>query len=329
MAEGASFVSAADRLRGEDAERRRIVAKEMPFNVQFLDDALGGILPNDLVLLGARTGQGKTALASLIAQGNAANGKHVHYFALEAEPNEIERRIKYRSLVDAYYRDDRLSGRDRLCYRDWYRGRLDDLLGDFVDTVEKDLSARYRTLYTYYRGSAFSLTDLEQVFREIYKQTDLVILDHLQYVDPTDGANENQAYKQIVKRIRDISLIIGKPVLLIAHLRKRDRGQQTLIPDLDDFHGTSDITKMATKCILLSSGKPEDGRYMWPTFMNIPKDRMDGSSRNYIASMSFDLRRAGYEDRYALGREEGGKFAPLPVDKLPRWAVNAARPRSQ
>ena len=164
---------------------------------------------------------------------------------------------------------------------------------------------------------------MEDVLREIYKQTDLVILDHLQYVDPSDGANENQAYKQIVKRIRDIGLIIGVPILLIAHLRKRDRGQQTLVPDLDDFHGTSDITKIATKCILLSTGNPGDARYIWPTYMHVPKDRMDGSTRNYIATMGFDLRLSGYEEQYALGRDEGGKFVPLGRDLLPRWAVNA------
>ena len=189
------FKSAAERLRGEEEDRRRLVSRSLKFGVRFLDDALAGILPHDLILVGAYTGAGKTALVSLIAQENVRAGKRVHYFALEAEPNEIERRLKYRALVDRFYADHRVTPdeKDRLNYRDWYWGRLDDVLGRYESDVEDWGATESATLSTYYRGTSFTGDELERLFRAIQDQTDLVILDHLHYVD-TDG--EDHVYDE-------------------------------------------------------------------------------------------------------------------------------------
>ncbi|HND85068.1 MAG TPA: DnaB-like helicase C-terminal domain-containing protein, partial [Pseudobdellovibrionaceae bacterium] len=40
----------------------------IPFGISFLDGALDGILPNDLILIGAATGAGKTTLATQLAK---------------------------------------------------------------------------------------------------------------------------------------------------------------------------------------------------------------------------------------------------------------------
>jgi replicative DNA helicase len=88
-----------DRVTEERLQRTQQGASCLTFGVQFLDEAVGGIYSNDLVLYGAKTGIGKTQLATITAMANAANGKRVHFFALEAEQHEIERRIKYQILT--------------------------------------------------------------------------------------------------------------------------------------------------------------------------------------------------------------------------------------
>ena len=60
------------------------------FGIKYLDAALHGIKPNDLILIGASSGAGKTELCTHIAKTNAKLGKRVRYIALEAEKNEIE-----------------------------------------------------------------------------------------------------------------------------------------------------------------------------------------------------------------------------------------------
>lgn len=329
---GLRFESSPNRLKGEKERRAKLVARELRFNVDFLDDALGGILPNDLIILGARTGAGKTALASMIAQGNAKQGKRVHYFALEAEDDEIERRMKYRALV-ALYRAAGNASSSRLSYRNWYRGKVDDLLDPFEAAAEEALSA-YGTLQTYYRGESFDVEDLDRTFRAIREQTDLIILDHLHYVD-SDDPNENRAYKEVTKRIRDISLSSGVPVLVIAHLRKKDRGgPRRLMPDIDDFHGSSDVTKIATKCILIApapQGDEQHSSYRWGTYMQCCKDRMDGSLVRYCALTHYDVRFSTYDASYELGafNVEGTEWSASRGHDLPHWADRAKRPEPE
>ena len=311
----ARFVSATDRLKGERERRQALVARELSYGVTFLDDALGAILPHDLVLIGAGTGAGKTALATIISQSNAIKGKRVYYFALEAEEDEIERRIKYRALVRCQ-RELGVKDPSSYSYRNWYRGRTElDALGMAGDAeVEK-----YKTLFTCYRTTSFTLADVERNFVAIQDQADLVVLDHLHYVDPDEGEDENAGYTRIVKRVRDMSLVAGVPVVLIAHLRKKGLHDRGPVRDLDAFHGSSNLVKQVTQAIMLAPGPAGGDERGWPTFVHVPKDRMDGGLSRYVALMSYDPSRGAYDDDYQLGRVVGEEWNPLPDGQLPHW----------
>ena len=114
------FRCAADRFQEEEAHRKELWGRILKFGVSYLDDALLGILPNDLVLIGAPSGAGKTQLCVNIANANLAEGKRVHVFALEAEQDEWERRIKYQMLCQAYYSDqNRQRLNSRMTFQGW------------------------------------------------------------------------------------------------------------------------------------------------------------------------------------------------------------------
>jgi hypothetical protein len=321
------FESFAVRTVDERQKRLAIGSRRLSFGVKFLDAALGGIFPNDLVLLGAKTGRGKTHLATLIAMENAAKGKTVHYFALEAEQDEIERRAKFSLLSEMIRAGCRAVGSwecaDRMNYLDWYAGKLEDITAPYEEKVSSALAKKYGTLHTFYREYDFYAEHFEALVQEVQGQTDLIILDHLHYVDSEDS-NENRGYKAIVKKVRDVALRAGKPVVVIAHLRKSDRRGTSIIPDVEDFMGTSDVPKMATKAILLApafdfdSGDPA----LWPTYFNPAKCRPDGSRSRYVGRMMFDSRTGKYSDYFDVGTVApgGDKFELADVRKLPRWA---------
>lgn len=315
------FVRSPERVLGERDERMQLGAGRMPFGVRFLDDALGGILPRDLVLLGAKTGIGKTALATSIALHNAQAGKRVHYFALEAEDREIERRMKYQIIADQYYR----SGihLPTIRYLDWHMGNLDRELGPFEKSADDELNKALANLHTFYRCNSFSADDFCTKLREIRDETDLVILDHLHYVD-SDDDNENRGYKKMVKQIRDAALNAEKPTVMVAHVRKGDRRYEHLVPTIEDFHGSSDIAKMATKAIMLAAAYdvPNKRPFLWNTYMQVSKCRLDSSVTRYAALVIFNSRTNTYEGHYTLGRltEGGTMFSELPLDDMPHWA---------
>ena len=319
-----TFVASPVRMEGEREERADLARRMLSFGVQFLDDAMTGIAPNDLILLGAKTGVGKTALATRIALHNAKEGKRVHYFALEAESREIERRMYYELLANEYYSSHPHAGPIR--YLDWYTGALDDRLAVYEPAAREKLRASTAKLMTFYRTTEFTSDDFNDHLARIKDATDLVVLDHLHYVDSADE-NENRGYKRVVKQIRDSALSAGKPVLVVAHVRKSDRRNDTLIPTIEDFHGSSDVPKMATKAIMIAPAydiAPQVS-YVWPTYMQISKCRLDGTLSRYAAVVNFDAREGAYADEYTLGRlVDGGKaFRNLTYDETPAWARRA------
>lgn len=317
------FASAPSRLDGELDERRLNASRALKYHNAFLDDCLRALLPNDLVLLGAPTGLGKTDLAMNIATSNASTGKRVHYFALEAEPRELERRTKF-ALLSGLCHQASVPGRERMNYADWLLGHCEDVCGHFNARVEAHISKHLGTFYTYYRGNSFGADDLAKNIVQVHKSTDLIVVDHLHYIDSKEDSNEATALGETVKTIRDVALNVGKPVLLIAHLRKKDSNSKRLVPTIDDFHGSSNITKICTHAITIERCSVLEMANWWqaPTFFSVLKDRRSGAAP-FVAMMEFDRRTKSYAGSYTLGKlmKSGSEWQPIQIQDRPEWAV--------
>lgn len=319
-----TFASSPDRLRGELDERIGLAARALKFHHAFLDDCLRALLPNDLVLLGAPTGLGKTDLAMNIATTNAFTGKRVHYFALEAEPRELERRTKFAMLSKLAFQESH-SKRRELNYTDWLLGKCEHICGHNNADVDARIARDLRPFWTFYRGNKFDAKDLEKQIIAVHQSTDLIVIDHLHYIDHGADEHEVSALGNMVKTIRDVALNVGKPVLLIAHLRKREQGSKRLIASIDDFHGSSNITKICTQAITIERCNVVDtGKWhQAPTFMTILKDRRAGALP-FVAVTNFDRRTKSYASNYTLGRltKGGADWEQISPGDKPEWAVH-------
>lgn len=292
-------------LRGEVQDRISDGRCRLPFGVQYLDDCCGGIISSDLILIGAYSGGGKSELANIIASTNARNCKRVHFFALEAEPREVERRMKYRLLIERIHKAGPYGLFERMTYLDWRLGKYADEVGHIEKSINVDLVHDYSNLHTFYPKDDFTIEALEATLWQIKDQTDLIIIDHLHYFD-FDTRNENASLKNIIKRTRNIALLIGKPVILLAQLRKKDRRDQSVTPSIDDFHGSSDVPKIATKIITLARCNDETlnstDKRATGTFFRVAKLRMDGSRTDWISLVRFSHAMNAYSSKYMLGR---------------------------
>jgi hypothetical protein len=317
------------RLVREREERVAMGERAMLFQQTFLDDCLRGILPHDLILIGAPTGMGKTDLALAIAMANADAGRKIVYFALEAEPRELERRTMYQLLAREVFlaaRKHQIDVEDThaLNYADWYMGRCEKLCAPFYERVQVQMLHRFGSLRTFYREQKFDVIDLANAIEVIHPHVDLIVVDHLHYIDAVDEkANETRELHEATKTIRSIALDIGKPVILIAHLRKRDKKLRQLVADTDDFHGSSNVTKIATQVIAIehalsiTPSKP----YLSPTFFSVVKDRKAGAQR-LVAVAQYDRRTKSYERTYTLGHliKSGTDWSEISGDDVPKWA---------
>jgi replicative DNA helicase len=327
------FLPSSERILNERAERMEQAKKVLRYGNGFLDDALGGIIPNDLIVLGAATGSGKTQMATSIslenslAGGEDGNGVPVHYFALEAEEGEIERRIKF-GLVSAAFHSEHKESRLNVGYGDWRMGKLDKLLGPYEERMAATLAASVKNLNTLYRTSgSFDMNSLENHLLDVVTESRLIVVDHLHYID-TEGDDENRGYKRVVKLVRDIVLHYHVPVILIAHLRKKQggRNQHTIMPVIDDFHGTSDVPKISTTCIMMAPAYDHAVNHSWqyPTYIAAVKSRLEGSRMRYAGLVNFDSRTSRYEHAYRLAKmselQQNGSFEDLIGNQIPAWA---------
>lgn len=290
----------------------------LSFGVSFINDSLLGILPDDLVLVGAPSGVGKTQFCVNLALTSISDAKRVHFFALEAGEFEIERRLKFQILAGHFYGDnDRPRLGRPLIYDEWEVGLYGDQLAKYEDWAEEFCAAAYANLHTFYKEEDFNSAKLIEYVNYIADQTDLIIIDHVHYFD-WDDTSDNRALKEIAKTARDLCREHQKPIVLVSHLRKKDRRLDELAAGLDEFHGSSDLTKIATKVISLGSGGPAPGGGYF-TYMRTAKNRHNGSSSRYLAQIVYDEKRGGYAQGYKIGWPNAEKFEELAPHELPKW----------
>lgn len=316
------FNSFAENLEKERVARIANSVTRMSFGVSYFDDALCGIYANDVVLIGAKSGQGKTELATHIAFTNAARGFRVMYFALEAERCEIERRIKFKFVARNFYANQNRFKGITLRYADWYYAKY----GDRLDLIEQastmeleNINGKFTTIYR--ESTFYTADDFARHFHALQDKADLFVVDHVHYFD-SDEPNENKALKETMKRLRDCALLAGKAIVLVAHLRKTDKRYSSPVPELEDFHGSSDLGKIATKAIAIapSPNIPPDGT-KFPTLLKVLKSRVGSDCERYLAQSWFDVSSNSYSHSYELGSIKDGAFSAHEDKKLiPSWA---------
>ena len=305
-----------------DEVKTRFDLKErtMSFGVSYLDDALIGIAPNDLILIGARSGAGKTQLCVNIAKNAISNGKRCHFFALEAEPGEVTRRVKFEIFQNLYR--ERYNGAS--CdYQKWSFGHyLPQLSALEADANEIFLEKYSKGFYVHYKEGEFTVHSMIKEVVKASKKTDLIIIDHVHYFD-FDDDNENRAIKKIAKTARDLVLENGVPIILVSHIRKSNPKYETYAPSLEDFHGSSDLYKIATRAITLGPGHVDTKSGVAETFISIVKNRYDSSVTRYTGKVQYNYLKGIYNEGYEVGsnyQKREKEFETLNGYDRPRFA---------
>lgn len=318
------FRNSLDRLSKID-EMTLVEQPHVTFGIPFLDDALDGLYGDDLAIFSAITGGGKTEISANISYHASKTNKRVFYFALEAHQAEIEARIKFKLLSQAFYTEK--NWRDigyRPDYQKWIHGKQFNFLKKYYAEVDEILSKGFKNLNTYYGDHEFNVGMFEGMLGQIGDKCDLLVLDHVHHIS-LDDENENMAFKKLVRELKKILSHYRVPIVVVAQLRKSDKYSTKLLPGLDDIYGASEFVKMATKVIVTAPAKEEAmvGDNVLPTFFRILKNRTAGS-RTYFTSVSgFDFMRNEYVPRYYLGvmKDNDTKFERIETWQYPEWAT--------
>ena len=277
------------------------------FGVKYLDDELCGIMRGDFVLIGARSGAGKSSLANMIARENKKS-KQTALFSLENFENDLPMEQAYRYYLHngGQYCSMREFASGEFMKR--YRGHNDELAG-LLEKASEYANSQYDGINVYNRRAGFTIEKLVQaMIDEAAKGTKLFIIDHLTYIDKM-YANESdlEHITTLMRTLRQIQDEKKVAVVGIAHLRKPlTTKEMPVIPSIDEFMGSSNMAKEATVCVLVA---PDDegnkknvelgNKRVKKTWFCIRKNRYGGIS-NEAAKLNYDLTAGTYLPDYEL-----------------------------
>lgn len=266
------------------------------FGIKYLDDKLKGILKGDLILIGARSGAGKSSLADMIAQYNANNDFKVHIFSLENFTDDA-------FVTKAYYEYKRLTGNWDLNLRDFASGDF-QIDTDKLIEAEKYAEECYKNVGITTRQKGYGIAQLKNDIIHQVKDNgvSLLIIDHLDYVDKDNpNENDNSHITELMKTIRELQDEFKVAVVAISHLRKNMSTKDLpIIPSIDEFIGSSNKVKESTVVIMVAPDDEENEdnqSFKKVTWFSIKKLRMGGVD-NKNGKLWFNRRNGTYEPEY-------------------------------
>ena len=296
-------------MNNERIHRYLIAASVFSSGNPYVDDFLGGGLNKEtFMLVAAKTGTGKTFFGVQLASAAARQGKNVHYFALEAERFEIERRRLYYAvsrLVYEYYKNITMPD-----YVNWLLMGSDTQWESIEDEARKELELQECTLKVHYVTGVYTPDMFETDAQDLLKDEDtpdLVIVDHLHHFFLMSG-DENESLKKMIHKFKKLKEDLDIPVVILAQLRKGDgiKGKRTL-PFIEDIRGTASLSDIVTD-VLIISRVPENkaceipGDIAMPMYFHLAKSRVAGSRTIYAGIVGFDFKTGCYQQSYFLVR---------------------------
>ena len=186
-----------------------------------LDKIIKGFVPGHLYTATGVENIGKTSLACNFAVRVAKQEKKVLYFALEPENTVIE-------YIASVYHDK--------C---------------FPDLTEEDLDLNNLSIDVFGKEAVPTIEKLVEII-ETFDRYDLVIIDHIGYFINSQN-NHLQQQSNTVKILAGLAKKKQTAILLIAHLRKRSKGEKrNYTPTSDDISGSGAFKQDSTEVMILT-----------------------------------------------------------------------------
>ena len=205
----------------------------VPTGFADLDQILGGLQRSDLLVLAARPGLGKTALALSIARNAARYGATSAVFSVEMSRDQLgQRLLAAESNVDSYRLRQHL-------YSEQQEQRIVDATGVLSD------------LPIYIDDTPMlSVMDLRSKARRLHleRNVDLIIVDYLQLMQGTDtrgNANRVQEVSEISRSLKALARDLNVPVLALSQLSRAVENRPSHRPQLSDLRESGSIEQDA------------------------------------------------------------------------------------
>lgn len=231
--------SLTDALKTAEAAHTRGGLAGLPTGLKDLDEVLGGLHKSDLVIIAARPGMGKTALATGVAFHVARQPGSVGFFSLEMSSEQLSTRIL---ASEAGVSSDRMR-----------KGELKTQEMDRVMAVVPELEAL--PLYVD-DGAALTIAALRTRARRLKRMhgLDLIVVDYLQLLTGANtrkNDNRVQEVSEITRGLKTLAKELDVPVVALSQLSRNVEGRADKRPQLSDLRDSGSIEQDADVVIFV------------------------------------------------------------------------------
>lgn len=196
-----------------------------------IDSIVGGFKPGQMIVLAARPGMGKTALALNVTVNAARDEKTVLIFSMEMTNKDLGNRfLSMSSNIDlqAMVKGD-LSHEDM------------EMLAEGMESLEDK---------NIYMADTQNLTilDMKNKCRRLKKEKglDLIIIDYLQLMNaPIKSDNREREISYLSRSFKQMAIEIGVPIILLSQLSREVEKRKKHTPQLADLRESGAIEQDA------------------------------------------------------------------------------------
>lgn len=203
-----------------------------------LDDATHGWLPEEHCILFARTNEGKSWVAELLAVNAWKSGKKVLYYAGEMSPLMMGYRF------DTLYKNISNSGLLR------GNSELDEEYKNYLDKLS-DKSGLIVITPQDFNNKKPKISQIKQVAKDL--DVDLIILDQISLLDDEKSSeNKTTRYGNISQEIKLAGVELQKPFITVAQANReaeKDKKTKEQAPQLHHVEYSDALTQDATRAI--------------------------------------------------------------------------------
>lgn len=219
----------------DDLDRRRESPMGISTGVADLDMLTSGLEPGDLIVIGARPGMGKTALAVTLTT-NVSQTHGVLVFSAEMPSMQIMRRVLAK---EANVSQKRLRRAEQLTDDDWIA-----MTPAIAAIAERKFWVDDKALPTleYIRSESFMLKAKHGL--------GLVIVDYVQLVK-SGGRNRYEELRDISYGLKALAKELAIPVIVLAQLNRGVEKQDVKRPHMSDLRDSGAIEEAADIVALL------------------------------------------------------------------------------
>ena len=202
----------------------------LPTGFAMLDQYIGGLNKSDLILLGARPGMGKTAIALNMAMSAAKKSdKTVVIFQLEMSRTQLATRL--------------LSAEGFIDSKKLRLGNLNDEDWQNMANATQSLN-RLNILID--ENSGITVPEMKAKCRRLGDQLGLIVIDYLQLMHtPKHTDNRVQEVAEISRSLKIMAKELNVPVLCYCQLSRGPEGRQDKRPMLSDLRESGSIEQDA------------------------------------------------------------------------------------